>query len=104
MEARLDVVNHYAESWRSDDLKGPLRQLLNGTRLEVEFTLGHVVRESARLGLSTPLCDNLLSMLLELESGKRQFGLHNYAELAACRDVTGRPKPVSRLTTASSRA
>ena len=83
--ARMAVINHYAESWRSDDLKGPLRQLLNGTRLEVEFTLGHVVRESARLGLSTPLCDNLLAMLLELESGKRQLGLYNYVELGACR-------------------
>ncbi len=85
VEARMAVVHHYAESWRSDDLKGPLRQLLNGTRLEVEFTLGHVVRESARLGLSTPLCDNLLAMMLELESGKRRLGLDNYAELAACR-------------------
>ena len=42
-------------------------------------------RKSARLGLSTPLCDNLLAMMLDLESGKRQLGLHNYAELAACR-------------------
>ena len=85
VEARMAVINHYAESWRSDDLKGPLRQLLNGTRLEVEFILGHVVRESARLGLSTPLCDNLLAMMLDLESGKRELGLHNYVELAACR-------------------
>lgn len=85
VEARTAVVDHYAQSWRSDDLKGPLRQLLAGTRLEVEFTLGHVVRESARLGLSTPLCDNLLAMMLELESGKRTLGLHNYAELAGCR-------------------
>ena len=85
VEARLAVIDHYAESWRLDDLKGPLRQLLNGTRLEVEFTLGHVVRESVRLGLSTPLCDNLLAMMLGLESGKRELGLHNYAELAACR-------------------
>lgn len=84
VDARMAIVNGYAESWRADDLKGPLRQLLNGTRLEVEFTLGHVVRESARLGLSTPLCDNLLAMMLELESGKRQLGVHNYAELAAC--------------------
>ena len=86
VDARMAIINHYAESWRSDDLKGPLRQLLNGTRLEVEFTLGHVVRESARLGLSTPLCDNLLTMLLELESGKRQLGVDNYAELAGCRN------------------
>ncbi len=85
VEARMAIVNGYAESWRDDDLKGPLRQLLAGTRLEVEFTLGHVVRESARLGLSTPLCDNLLAMLLDLEAGKRQLGLANYAELAACR-------------------
>ncbi len=85
LEARLAVIDRYAASWRSDDLKGPLRQLLNGTGLEVAFTLGHVVRESARLGLSTPLCDKLLAMMLELESGKRTLGLHNYAELAACR-------------------
>ena len=81
----MAIVNGYAESWRSDDLKGPLRQLLAGSKLEVAFTLGHVVRESARLGLSTPLCDNLLAMMLDLESGKRQLGLDNYAELAACR-------------------
>ena len=85
VEARVAVVDAYAESWKSDDRKGPLRQLLNGTELEVAFTLGHVVRESARLGLSTPLCDNLLAMMLELESGKRALGLHNYAEFAACR-------------------
>ena len=84
-EARVAIVDGYAESWRSDDLKGPLRQLLAGSKLEVAFTLGHVVRESARLGLSTPLCDNLLAMMLDLESGKRALGLHNYAELAACR-------------------
>ena len=84
-DGRMAIVNGYAESWRDDDLKGPLRQLLVGSKLEVEFTLGNVVRESARLGLSTPLCDNLLEMMLDLESGKRQLGLHNYAELAACR-------------------
>lgn len=85
VEARLAVVNAYAGSWKSDDRKGPLRQLLAGTKLEVAFTLGHVVREGARLGLSTPRCDKLLAMMLELESGKRRLGLHNYAELAACR-------------------
>ena len=85
----MAIVNGYAESWRSDDLKGPLRQLLAGSKLEVAFTLGHVVRESARLGLSTPLCDNLLAMMLDLESGKRQLGLHNYAEVGGLPDVTG---------------
>ncbi len=85
VEARMAVVNAYAESWKSDDLKGPLRQLLAGTKLEVAFILGHVVREGARLGLSTPLCDKLLEMLLDLESGKRRLGLDNYSELAACR-------------------
>ena len=84
-DARLAVLNAYAASWKPDDRKGPLRQLLAGDKLEVEFTLGHVVRESAQLGLSTPLCDNLLAMMLELESGERALGLHNYVELAACR-------------------
>ncbi len=51
----------------------------------MEFTLGHVVRESARLGLSTPLCDKLLAVMLELESGRRPLGPHNYVELADCR-------------------
>lgn len=81
VETRVAIVNQYAESWKSDDRKGPLRQLLAGTKLEVAFTLGHVVSESARLGLSTPLCDKLLEMLLDLESGERRLGLGNYAEL-----------------------
>jgi len=81
LDKRLEVLNAYAKSWRSDDRKGPLRQMQAGSKLEVEYTLGYVVREGERLGISTPLCQKVLEMIRELEAGKRTFDLQNYAEL-----------------------
>jgi 2-dehydropantoate 2-reductase len=82
-EKRLAIVNDMAKSWKLDDRKGPLRQMQKGVKTEVDFTLAHVVREGQRLNVATPLCQKLLEMIQELESGKRKLGLQNYAELAA---------------------
>jgi 2-dehydropantoate 2-reductase len=82
-EKRLALVNEMAKSWKLDDRKGPLRQIQRGVQTEADFTLAHVVRESRRLNLATPLCQKLLEMIHELESGKRKLSLDNYAELAA---------------------
>jgi len=82
LNERLAVLNTYAESWRPDDRKGPLRQMQAGSPLEVEYTLGYVVREGERLHMATPLCRKVLDMIRELEAGKRAFDLENYAELA----------------------
>ena len=69
----------------ADDRKGPLRQIQKGIKTEVDFTLAHVVREGERLRIATPLCRSVLEMIHELETGKRQLGMQNYAALQAAR-------------------
>ena len=80
-DKRLAAVNQLAKGWKPDDRKGPLRQILRGVKTEVDYTLGHVVREGDRMKIPTPLCRELLEMIHELETGKRQVGIQNYAEL-----------------------
>jgi len=82
-ENRLAAVNEMAQTWKLDDRKGPLRQIQQGIKTEVDFTLGHVVREGSRLNIPTPLCRKVLDMIHELETGKRKLSRQNYMELAA---------------------
>lgn len=82
-EKRLAIVNEMAKSWKLDDRKGPLRQIQNNVRTEVDFTLAHVVREGNRLNITTPLCQKLLEMIHQLETRQRKLGMENYSELAA---------------------
>jgi 2-dehydropantoate 2-reductase len=81
LERRLASVNSFAERWKADDRKGPLRQIQNGGKTEVDFTLGYVVNEGERLGIATPLCKKVFTMVRELETGKRNLGLQNYDDL-----------------------
>lgn len=85
LERRLAAVNEMAKSWKLDDRKGPLRQIQSGAKTEVDYTLGHVVREGRRLDIPIPLCRKLLDMIHELEIGERHLGIENYAELSATR-------------------
>jgi len=80
---RLAVINEFAGSWKLDDRKGPLRQIQGGVKTEVDFTLAYVVSEGEKRNIPTPLCRKVLSMIHELEAGKRKLGLQNYAELRA---------------------
>lgn len=80
---RLAAVNAMAKSWHPDDRKGPLRQIQKGIKTEVDYTLGHVVREGEKAGIPTPLCRRVLEMIHELETGKRTLSEKNYAELAS---------------------
>ena len=80
-ENRLASLNLFATSWKLDDRKGPLRQIQNGLKTEVDFTLGYVVREAEKRGIATPLCRKVLTMIRELETGQRKLGLQNYLEL-----------------------
>jgi len=82
-EKRLAAIDKFAETWKADDRKGPLRQIQKGIKTEVDFTLAHVIREGERLKIPTPLCRKLLEMIHGLETGKRQLGMENYAELAS---------------------
>jgi 2-dehydropantoate 2-reductase len=81
-EKRLAAVHEMAKSWHIDDRKGPLRQMQNGIKTEVDYTLGHVVREGEKLEIPTPLCRKLLAMIHEIETGRRKLARQNYAELA----------------------
>jgi 2-dehydropantoate 2-reductase len=82
-ERRLGALEQFAESWHPDDRKGPLRQIQKGIRTEVDFTLGHVVREGEKHNIPTPLCRAVLSMIRELEPGSRGLSARNYHELRA---------------------
>jgi 2-dehydropantoate 2-reductase len=78
---RLAAVDHFAMSWKPDDRKGPLRQIQKGIKTEVDFTLAYVVDEGNKLNIPTPLCRKVLDTIHELESGRRNLGMQNYAEL-----------------------
>jgi 2-dehydropantoate 2-reductase len=80
-ERRLAAVNDFAKSWKPDDRKGPLRQIQKQTKTEADYTLAYVVREGEKLNIPTPLCRKVLDSIHELETGTRQLGLQNYAEL-----------------------
>jgi 2-dehydropantoate 2-reductase len=84
-DRRLAAVNEFAKSWKLDDRKGPLRQIQQGIKTEVDFTLAYVVREGEKLKIPTPLCRKVLDMIHELETGKRQLSLPNYVDLSARR-------------------
>jgi len=81
-EKRFAAINEMAKGWNLADRKGPLRQLQRGVKTEVDYTLGHVVREGEKLNIPTLLCRKLLDMIHELESGKRKLSQQNYSELA----------------------
>jgi ketopantoate reductase len=85
-DRRLAAVNAFANSWRLDDRKGPLRQIQQGIKTEVDFTLTHVVREGEKHKIPTPLCRKVLDMIHELETGVRQLSLKNYLELTRSLD------------------
>ena len=82
-DQRLAAVNTMAKDWKLEDRKGPLRQLQKGIKTEVDFTLAHVVKEGKKLKIPTPLCEMVLEMIRELETGKRQLDLRNYTQLNA---------------------
>jgi 2-dehydropantoate 2-reductase len=82
-DKRLAAVNEFARSWKIEDRKGPLRQIQKGIKTEVDFTLGYVVNEGKKFNIPTPLCQKVLDMVHELQSGKRRLRLENYAELSA---------------------
>jgi len=83
IDKRLAAVNEFAKSWKLDDRKGPLRQIQQKIKTEVDFTLAYVVREGEKLKIPTPLCRKILDLIHELETGVRKLGLENYSELRA---------------------
>ena len=82
-DKRLSAVNEFAKSWNLDDRKGPLRQIQKGIKTEADFILAYVVAEGKKRDIPTPLCQKVLNMIRELESGKRPLDIQNYATLSA---------------------
>jgi len=82
-EKQMEAVNNFAQSWKPQDRKGPLRYVQKKLRTEVDFTLAYVVNEGKKLGMPMPLSSRLLEIFRELEAGKRPFGQQNYNELVA---------------------
>jgi 2-dehydropantoate 2-reductase len=80
-DRRLAALNAFAASWKAADRKGPLRQIQNGIKTEVDLTLGYVVGEGEKYRIPTPLCGRVLTMIRELEIGQRKLAAQNYAEL-----------------------
>ena len=80
-EARLASMAKMARSF-PENRKGPFRQIQRDIATEIDFIVGHVVREGERLQIPTPLCRKLVRVIHELESGKRQFDPENYLELS----------------------
>ena len=64
-----------------ENRKKPFRQIQRAIATEVDFIIGHVVREGERHGISTSLCLKVVGMIHELETGKREFHMENYADL-----------------------
>jgi 2-dehydropantoate 2-reductase len=82
-EDRLAAFNEAAEkNWERHDRVTTPQSLNVGVTTHVEYILGYVTSEGDRLGLSTPLCHHLVKMVHEIENGKRQLQMKNYAELA----------------------
>jgi 2-dehydropantoate 2-reductase len=79
LSERLAVMKQTARNF-PENRKGPFRQLQRGIATEVDFIVGHIVREGERLGIPAPLCQKLVGMIHELETGKRQFGIANFVE------------------------
>jgi len=82
-DKRLAAVNEFAKSWKLDDRKGPLRQIQQKIKTEVDFTLAYVVGEGEKLKIPTPLCRQVLDTIHDLENGKKQLNRENYQILAA---------------------
>jgi len=80
---RLRAFHEATErNWASYRQDSRTHALGPGEITHVDYTVGHLVTEGARVGVPTPLCLTLARMIHELEDGKRSPGLKNYAELA----------------------
>ena len=81
LQARLASMRELARNF-PENRKGPFRQIQHAVVTEIDFIVGHVVRDGERLGIRTPVCRQLVDLIHELEAGKRQFSAQNYTDLA----------------------
>ncbi len=82
-EACHSAFTEMALNWKSDKPSGVAKALKSGLKTEVDYTVGHVVREGERTGIRTPICQALVGLIREIENGERPLQLENYEEIAA---------------------
>ena len=82
-EKRLAAFNEAVGKWSTVDRKGPVSQLQRGVKTEIDQVVGFVVDNGAKLGVPTPVCRAVVSLIHEIEQGKRSLQLRNYDDLAA---------------------
>lgn len=59
-----------------------LQSLERGRKTEIDFLNGYVCEEGRRLGIPTPLNENVVAVIKEIESGARKIGLDNLYDSA----------------------
>jgi Ketopantoate reductase PanE/ApbA C terminal len=69
------------DGWETDDRRGPIRQLKQRVKTEVDQTFGHFISEGQRLKIPTPLCRSISLIIHEIEDGQRPLQIDNYGEL-----------------------
>lgn len=79
---RRETLKNIWNDWKSDDRRGPIRQLKQRVKTEVDQTFGHVISEGERFNVATPHCRSIAAIIHEIEDGKRPLQHQNYAELA----------------------
>lgn len=80
--ARHAAVKKMWNEWKSDDRRGPIRQLKQRVKTEVDQTFGHVIRAAEKLNIATPICRSLSDVIHAIEDGQRPLQLRNYSDLA----------------------
>jgi 2-dehydropantoate 2-reductase len=82
-EARLAALHAVGRQGKSEGQRGGVERFKNGVKTEIDFTVGHVVREGKRVGVATPVCEAVVRLIHEIEAGRRPLQTKNYAELAS---------------------
>lgn len=55
-----------------------LQSLERGNKTEIDFLNGYIVRKAAEYGIATPVNSKVVSMIKEIEAGKRKIGIENF--------------------------
>jgi 2-dehydropantoate 2-reductase len=82
-EARLSALHAVARQAKSEAQRGGVERFKKGVKTEIDFTVGHVVEEGKRVGVTTPICTAVVQMIHRIEAGQQPLQMRNYAELAA---------------------
>ena len=58
-------------------VSGMLKDVQNGKKCEIDYIKGAVVREGKRVGIETPLCEKVLSLVHDIENGLCEIAYRN---------------------------